>query len=79
MDVSEVIAKARVLLEALPYIQDFRGATFVVKYGGCFSQSQLYLVKHHRSTLHYAPAFTSFTKASPIAGWQSKIAIPLYL
>jgi acetylglutamate kinase len=36
MDVSEVIAKARVLLEALPYIQDFRGATFVVKYGGSF-------------------------------------------
>jgi len=25
-----------VLLEALPYIQDFRGATFVVKYGGSF-------------------------------------------
>ena len=36
MDVTEVIAKARVLLEALPYIQDFRGATFVVKYGGSF-------------------------------------------
>ena len=39
MDVSEVIAKARVLLEALPYIQDFRGATFVVKYGGSFMDS----------------------------------------
>jgi len=25
-----------VLLEALPYIQDFRGSTFVVKYGGSF-------------------------------------------
>src|SRR5882757_4507895 len=36
MDVSEVIAKARVLLEALPYIQDFHGSTFVVKYGGSF-------------------------------------------
>lgn len=36
MDVNEVIAKARVLLEALPYIQDFRGSTFVVKYGGSF-------------------------------------------
>jgi acetylglutamate kinase len=34
--VEEVIAKARVLLEALPYIQDFRGSTFVVKYGGSF-------------------------------------------
>ena len=28
--------KARVLLEALPYIQRFRGSTFVVKYGGAF-------------------------------------------
>jgi acetylglutamate kinase len=36
MTVAEVTAKARVLLEALPYIQDFRGSTFVVKYGGSF-------------------------------------------
>ncbi len=36
VNVTEVIAKARVLLEALPYIQDFRGSTFVVKYGGSF-------------------------------------------
>ncbi|MDD3179332.1 MAG: acetylglutamate kinase [Opitutaceae bacterium] len=36
MDVDEVIAKARVLLEALPYIQDFHGSIFVVKYGGSF-------------------------------------------
>jgi acetylglutamate kinase len=36
MNVSEVTTKARVLLEALPYIQDFRGSTFVVKYGGSF-------------------------------------------
>jgi acetylglutamate kinase len=36
MNVAEVTAKARVLLEALPYIQDFRGSTFVVKYGGSF-------------------------------------------
>ena len=36
MDVQEIIAKARVLLEALPYIQSFRGSTFVVKYGGSF-------------------------------------------
>lgn len=33
---SELIAKAQVLLEALPYIQNFRGSTFVVKYGGSF-------------------------------------------
>jgi acetylglutamate kinase len=36
MDIAEIIAKAKVLLEALPYIQRFRGSTFVVKYGGSF-------------------------------------------
>ncbi|MBI3318181.1 MAG: acetylglutamate kinase [Candidatus Omnitrophica bacterium] len=30
----EVIQKADVLLEALPYLQAFRGKTFVIKYGG---------------------------------------------
>src|SRR5476651_670226 len=38
MDITEVTAKAKVLLEALPYIQDFRGSTFVVKYGGSFME-----------------------------------------
>lgn len=36
INVAEITAKAKVLLEALPYIQDFRGSTFVVKYGGSF-------------------------------------------
>ena len=36
MDIAEITAKARVLLEAMPYIQDFHGSTFVVKYGGSF-------------------------------------------
>ncbi|MSU49907.1 MAG: acetylglutamate kinase [Opitutus sp.] len=36
MNVPEITAKAKVLLEALPYIHDFRGSTFVVKYGGSF-------------------------------------------
>jgi acetylglutamate kinase len=36
MNVAELTAKAKVLLEALPYLQDFRGSTFVVKYGGSF-------------------------------------------
>lgn len=35
-DVQPIIAKAQVLLEALPYVQAFRGSTFVVKYGGSF-------------------------------------------
>ncbi|MDA8099034.1 MAG: acetylglutamate kinase [Nitrospiraceae bacterium] len=30
----ELIEKARTLIEALPYIQTFRGKTFVIKYGG---------------------------------------------
>ncbi len=36
MEIAEIIAKAKVLLEALPYIQDFHGSIFVVKYGGSF-------------------------------------------
>jgi acetylglutamate kinase len=35
----DLIAKAGTLLEALPYIQQFSGATFVVKYGGSFMDS----------------------------------------
>jgi len=30
----ELIDKARILIEAMPYIQTFRGKTFVIKYGG---------------------------------------------
>jgi acetylglutamate kinase len=37
--VQNLIAKADTLLEALPYIQRFSGATFVVKYGGSFMDS----------------------------------------
>jgi acetylglutamate kinase len=37
--VQDLIAKAETLLEALPYIQKFSGATFVVKYGGSFMDS----------------------------------------
>lgn len=35
----ELISKAQVLLEALPYIQRFSGETFVIKYGGSFMDS----------------------------------------
>ncbi len=35
----DLISKAATLLEALPYIQRFSGATFVVKYGGSFMDS----------------------------------------
>ena len=34
-----LIAKTTTLLEALPYIQRFSGATFVIKYGGSFMDS----------------------------------------
>ncbi len=36
----DLIAKAATLLEALPYIQRYSGATFVVKYGGSFMDSE---------------------------------------
>ncbi len=35
-----LIAKANTLLEALPYIQKFSGATFVIKYGGSFMDAK---------------------------------------
>ena len=35
----DLISKAATLLEALPYVQKFSGATFVVKYGGSFMDS----------------------------------------
>ena len=35
----QLIAKAATLLEALPYVQRFRGETFVTKYGGSFMDS----------------------------------------
>src|SRR6478736_4082889 len=35
----DLISKAAMLLEALPYIQKFSGETFVVKYGGSFMDS----------------------------------------
>jgi acetylglutamate kinase len=37
--VQDLIAKAATLLEALPYIQRYSGATFVIKYGGSFMDS----------------------------------------
>jgi len=37
--VQTLITKASTLLEALPYIQRYSGATFVVKYGGSFMDS----------------------------------------
>jgi len=37
--VQDLISKADVLLEALPYLQRFQGKTFVVKYGGSFMDS----------------------------------------
>ncbi len=38
-DMQEVIRKADVLIEALPYIQDFRGEIVVVKFGGSAMES----------------------------------------
>jgi acetylglutamate kinase len=35
----DLVSKTAALIEALPYIQRFRGSTFVVKYGGSFMDS----------------------------------------
>jgi acetylglutamate kinase len=37
--VNDLISKADVLLEALPFLQRYRGRTFVIKYGGSFMDS----------------------------------------
>src|SRR3954465_13042842 len=42
----EIITKAGTLLEALPYIQRFRGEIFVVKYGGSFMDSPEQAERH---------------------------------
>jgi acetylglutamate kinase len=42
----DLIAKAATLLEALPYIQRFSGATFVIKYGGSFMDAPDPAVRH---------------------------------
>ncbi|MCX7765970.1 MAG: acetylglutamate kinase, partial [Candidatus Sumerlaeia bacterium] len=34
IEFNKSIERASVLIEALPYIRKFRGATFVIKYGG---------------------------------------------
>jgi acetylglutamate kinase len=39
MPMQDLIAKVETLLEALPYIQKFSGATLVIKYGGSFMDS----------------------------------------
>jgi acetylglutamate kinase len=38
-EVHDLISKADVLLEALPFLQRYRGKTFVIKYGGSFMDS----------------------------------------
>jgi acetylglutamate kinase len=42
----EIISKAATLLEALPYMQRFRGEIFVIKYGGSFMDSSDPNVRH---------------------------------
>jgi len=42
----DLISKSATLLEALPYIQKFSGATFVIKYGGSFMDSPDPNIRH---------------------------------
>ncbi len=86
MNVTEITTKAKVLLEALPYIQDFRGSTFVVKYGGSFMDDPAPAV---RNRVAYDIAFLAavginvvvvhgggkaITKAMELSGLKSQFA-----
>jgi acetylglutamate kinase len=80
----DLIAKADTLLEALPYIQKFGGATFVIKYGGSFMDSPdpavrdcvardlvfLKAVKVHPVVIHGGGK--AITRAMEKAGLQAK-------
>jgi acetylglutamate kinase len=80
----DLIAKADTLLEALPYIQKFGGATFVIKYGGSFMDSPdpavrdsvardlvfLSVVKVHPVVVHGGGK--AITRAMEKAGLQAK-------
>ena len=50
-----LIAKTATLLEALPYIQQFSGATFVIKYGGSFMDSPDPEIAQRRRARHRLP------------------------
>ena len=39
MSLSDASLRAATLIEALPYLQKFRGQTFVIKYGGSAMES----------------------------------------
>ena len=39
VELDEQIVKAKVLVEALPYIRKFHGQTVVIKYGGSLMES----------------------------------------
>jgi acetylglutamate kinase len=86
VNVTEITTKAKVLLEALPYIQDFRGSTFVVKYGGSFMDDPNPVV---RNRVAYDIAFLAavginvvvvhgggkaITKAMELSGLKSQFA-----
>ncbi|NDH01165.1 MAG: acetylglutamate kinase, partial [Opitutae bacterium] len=45
IDYGESQEKAKILMEALPYVRQFRGSIFVVKYGGSFMDSPDPLVR----------------------------------
>ena len=36
----DIITKAEILIEALPYIRNFYGKTFVIKYGGSIMENE---------------------------------------
>ena len=49
------VRKAEALLEALPFIQKFRGQTFVIKYGGSAMEDDHLIERSRRAIIFVAP------------------------
>jgi len=74
----DLVTKAATLLEALPYIQKFSHATFVVKYGGSFMDSPDPAVRSQagdpRTSTVNKGVFLQEVLAAPVGVRDSKVA-----
>ena len=64
-EVQQLIAKADVLIEALPYLRTFANKTFVIKYGGQAGVGGVKKISHHG----YYPAEVYWHKSHRCAWW----------
>lgn len=61
IDMKDIITKAEILTEALPYIRNFYGKTFVIKYGGAAQ-----IEEHLKNTFAQDIALLSFIGINPV-------------